>query len=52
MGQMSTEIENLTRTGFPGTTVDNPRCENYKMMEMEKDEDKEIDHLLTDIMIT
>jgi len=34
MGQISVEITNLT-------TLDNPRSENFKMMEVEKDEERD-----------
>jgi hypothetical protein len=33
MGQLSTDLGNATRTGFSGTTLDNPRNETCKMME-------------------
>jgi len=52
MRQLSIEFENLKRTGFFGTTVDNFRNENYKMMEVEKDEEKEIDPLVIESKVT
>lgn len=33
MGQTSTQLANLTRPEFYGTTLDNPRNETFKMME-------------------
>jgi len=48
MGQLSTDIANATRTRFFGTTLDNNRNETCKMMEVEKDEEKEVDPLMTE----
>jgi len=48
MGQLSTDLANATRTGFSGTTLDNPMNEICKMMEVEKDEEKEVDPLITE----
>jgi len=48
MGQLPTEILNLTRKWFSRTTLDNCRNESCKMMEVEKDEEKEIDPLKAD----
>jgi hypothetical protein len=48
MGQLSTNLANATRTGFSGTTLDNPRNETCKIMEVEKNEEKENDPLITD----
>jgi len=48
MGQLSTDLANATRTGFSRTTLDNPRNEICKMMEVEKDEEKEVDPLITE----
>ena len=49
MGQLSTEVANVTRKGFSGRTLDNPRNETCKMMEVEIDEKKQNDPLITDI---
>jgi len=46
MGQLSADLANATRTRFYGITLDNPRNETCKMMEVEKDEEEEIDHLI------
>jgi len=48
MGQLSTEVANVTRTRFSRTTLDNSRNETCKMMEVENDEEKEIDPLVTE----
>jgi len=45
--QLSTEIENFTRTGFSGTSLDNLRNETFKMLAVGKDEVKEVDYLTT-----
>jgi len=48
MGQLSTDLANATRTGFSGTTLDDPWNETCKMIEVEKDEEKENESLITD----
>ena len=52
MGQLSTNLANATRTGFLETTLDNPRNETCKMMEVERDEVKEIEPLTTESKVT
>jgi hypothetical protein len=45
---LSTDLANATRTGFSGTTLDNPKNETCKMMEVEKDEEKEVHPLISE----
>lgn len=40
------------QTGFSGTTLDNPRNETCKIMEVKKDEEKEIYLLTTESKVT
>ncbi|AES66456.1 hypothetical protein MTR_2g069520 [Medicago truncatula] len=49
MGQLSTDLANATRTRLSETTLDNPRNETCKMVEVEKDEEKESDLMMNDV---